>query len=564
MNGAARAPAAATAPPGATVTAAAGTAGTAGTGTGSTAAAGAAGAGGAAAAVVADRFDRFTWSDTRAQSAGLRELAAELTGRHAGAGDLLTDVFLAAYKAGPRVREAAEMDATRLVNHRIVTELVESAEFTELRRETVGDPYAAAMAVLALAGALRRMLERGREAQDLAVRAAAGTAGDRGAAARDRDDDSDGDGDGDGDRHESPGDGPDPDDAAGEDAAPDPAAADAAQRAAEAADAAARALAAAVPGIRGEAGNAAAKAARAAREEAALMRSWGVSGGELERMPFDGRARLAERLRTGRLAQWSELIGRFRQMAAAERARKVENTTGELVGVTLGDDLSRIVPSELASLGLPELRAVFAARYAAGELMLFDSQGEQNTGRGAVVACVDTSHSMYAAGPGGVTREAWAKACALALLDQARAAGRDFVGILFSAADRIQVFRFPAAEPAGIARTLDFAESFLGGGTSYQAPLTVAADLLAAEYDDASRMRGDIVMITDDECGVTERWTRDWNDAKRRLGFRVFGVAVGAPRAAAAGSVLEALCDNLRSVEDFTDVHAAADLFRVI
>ncbi len=554
MNGAARAAAAATAAPGATVTAAAGTAGT---GTGGTAAAG---AGGAAAAVAADRFDRFTWSDTRAQSAGLRELAAELTGRHAGAGDLLTDVFLAAYKAGPRVREAAEMDATRLVNHRIVTELVESAEFTELRRETVGDPYAAAMAVLALAGALRRMLERGREAQDLAERAAAGTAGDPGAADHDRDDD----GDGDGDRHESPGDEPDPDDAAGEDAAPDPAAADAAQRAAEAADAAARALAAAVPGIRGEAGNAAAKAARAAREEAALMRSWGVSGGELERMPFDGRARLAERLGTGRLAQWSELIGRFRQMAAAERARKVENTTGELVGVTLGDDLSRIVPSELASLGLPELRAVFAARYAAGELMLFDSQGEQNTGRGAVVACVDTSHSMYAAGPGGVTREAWAKACALALLDQARAAGRDFVGILFSAADRIQVFRFPAAEPAGIARTLDFAESFLGGGTSYQAPLTVAADLLAAEYDDASRMRGDIVMITDDECGVTERWTRDWNDAKRRLGFRVFGVAVGAPRAAAAGSVLEALCDNLRSVEDFTDVHAAADLFRVI
>ncbi|MFG2738212.1 VWA domain-containing protein [Streptomyces harbinensis] len=553
MNGTGRAAAATTAPPGATVTAAAGTAGT---GTGGTAAAGA-GAGGAAAAVVADRFDRFTWSDTRAQSAGLRELAAELTGRHAGAGDLLTDVFLAAYKAGPRVREAAEMDATRLVNHRIVTELVESAEFTELRRETVGDPYAAAMAVLALAGALRRMLERGREAQDMAERAAAGTAGDPGAADHDRDDD------GDGDRHESLGDGPDPDDAAGEDAAPD-LAADAAQRAAEAADAAARALAAAVPGIRGEAGNAAAKADRAAREEAALMRSWGVSGGELERMPFDGRARLAERLRTGRLAQWSELIGRFRQMAAAERARKVENTTGELVGVTLGDDLSRIVPSELASLGLPELRAVFAARYAAGELMLFDSQGEQNTGRGAVVACVDTSHSMYAAGPGGVTREAWAKACALALLDQARAAGRDFVGILFSAADRIQVFRFPAAEPAGIARTLDFAESFLGGGTSYQAPLTVAADLLAAEYDDASRMRGDIVMITDDECGVTERWTRDWNDAKRRLGFRVFGVAVGAPRAAAAGSVLEALCDNLRSVEDFTDVHAAADLFRVI
>lgn len=294
------------------------------------------------------------------------------------------------------------------------------------------------------------------------------------------------------------------------------------------------------------------------------MRAWGVAPGELERLPFDQRARLAERLRTGRLAQWAELIGRFRQMADGERARKVENATGELVGVTLGDDLSRVIPSELASLGLPAMRAVFAARYAAGELMLYDSQGEQTTGQGAVIACVDTSHSMYEAGPGGVTREAWAKACALALLDQARHAGRDFVGILFSAADKIQVFRFPADRPAGIDRTLDFAETFLGGGTSYQAPLTAAGALLEEEFNDTARARGDIVMITDDECGVTEEWMRGWNDAKRRLGFRVFGVAIGAPRAAGAGSVLEALCDNLRSIEDLTDVHAAADLFRVI
>ncbi|NUS90288.1 MAG: VWA domain-containing protein, partial [Streptomyces sp.] len=307
-----------------------------------------------------------------------------------------------------------------------------------------------------------------------------------------------------------------------------------------------------------------AKAAEAVREEAALMRAWGVGPGELERMPFDQRARLAERLRTGRLAQWAELIGRFRQMAGGERARKVENAPGELVGVTLGDDLSRVIPSELANLGLPELRAVFAVRYAAGELMLYDSQGEQTTGQGAVIACVDTSHSMYEAGPGGVTREAWAKACALALLDQARHAGRDFVGILFSAADKIQVFRFPAGRPARIDRILDFAETFLGGGTSYQAPLTAAGALLEEEFNDAARTRGDIVMITDDECGVTEEWMRGWNDAKHRLGFRVFGVAIGAPCTAEAGSVLEALCDNLRSIEDLTDVHAAADLFRVI
>ncbi|MEU7158150.1 VWA domain-containing protein [Streptomyces chrestomyceticus] len=510
-----------------------------------------------ATAVVADHFDRFTWRDTYEQSAGLRELAEELGAYHDGTADLLADVFLAAYKAGPRLRGLAEMAPSRLVNHQVVSALVQSAEFAELHRETAGDPYAAAMAVLAQAAALRRMLEHSRDAQARAQRAQqARQSADSAAAAV-------------GEALQQAAEG-----AAEDGSVPGPAAdavhqAVAAAEAAEAvgqraAQGAAQARTAAAPGLRAAAGNAVAQAAEAVREEAALMRAWGVGAGELERLPFDERARLAERLRTSRLAQWADLIGRFRQMASGERARKVENTAGELVGVTLGDDLSRIVPSELANLGLPALRAVFATRYAAGELMLYDSQGEQTAGQGAIIACVDTSHSMYTEGPGGGTREAWAKACALALLDQARHAGRDFVGILFSAADKVRVFRFPAGEPPGIERTLAFAESFLGGGTSYQTPLSAARELLEEEFDDAARKRGDIVLLTDDECGVTEEWKRGWDDAKRLLGFRVFGVAIGAPGAAETGSVLEALCDNLRSVEDFTDVHAAADLFRVI
>ncbi|KAB2592282.1 VWA domain-containing protein [Streptomyces arboris] len=443
--------------------------------------------------VVADRFERITWRDTYEQSAGLRELAEELAGLHEHATDLLNDVFLAAYKVGLRLREPTEMDPSRLVNHQVISSLVESPDFAGLRRETVGDPYAAALAVLAQCAALRRLLGRSRDAQDQGERAArarqdAEDAADAVAEAL---------------RQAAA--------AADEDGTVPATAADAVHRAVETAEAT---------------GSAARRAAQAVREEAALMRAWGVGSGELERMPFDRRARLAERLRTGRLAERAELIGRFRQMADGERARKVEN--------------------------------------AAGELMLYDSQGEQPTGRGAVIACVDTSHSMYAAGPGGVTREAWAKACALALLDQARDAGRDFVGILFSAADKVQVFRFPAGRSAGIGQVLDFAETFLGGGTSYQAPLTAARELLEEESGGAAAPRADIVMITDDECGVTEEWMRGWNEARHRLGFRVFGVAVGAPRAAEAGSVLDALCDNLRSVEDFTDVHAAADLFRLI
>jgi hypothetical protein len=113
------------------------------------------------AAVVADRFDLITWRDTYEQSSGLRDLAEELSERHDYANDLLADAFLAAYKLAPRLRERERMSPSRWVNHEVIASLVASPEFAELRRETYGDPYAAAMAVLAQAAALRRMYEAG-------------------------------------------------------------------------------------------------------------------------------------------------------------------------------------------------------------------------------------------------------------------------------------------------------------------------------------------------------------------------------------------------------------------
>jgi uncharacterized protein with von Willebrand factor type A (vWA) domain len=281
-------------------------------------------------------------------------------------------------------------------------------------------------------------------------------------------------------------------------------------------------------------------------------------------MDFDQRARLAERLRGGRLGQFAQLIGRFRMMATGERARRVENAPGELVGVTLGDDLTRMIPAETANLGTPALRAVFAARYAEGRLMLYDSRGEQPAGQGAIIAVVDCSGSMGKAQPGGVSREAWAKACTLALLDQARAARRDFAAILFSSAGQMATFTFPAGTPPPIADVVELAETFYAGGTDFAAPLTAAAELLDEQYNADGAMRGDIVLITDGECDVTEDWMRGWNDHKHTLGFRTFGIAIGAEVSTAAGGVLDALCDNLRDITDLTDTHAAADLFRLI
>ncbi|MFF9483047.1 VWA domain-containing protein [Streptomyces sp. NPDC014733] len=510
---------------------------------------------GATGAVVADRFDAMSWQEVHEQADALRDLAEELNERHDYTDDLLRDTFLAAYKVTPQLRGREEMDSSRVPNHQIVAAMMGAPEFEDLHRETAGDPYAAAMAVLSQAEALRRMLEETRTARDQAQQAkdaedaaqeAAGAlaqAMQQATAAADED-------------------GTVPE----EEAAAVRQAADRADTAGQDAEDTARraagALAQHAPGTRMAVRRALERATEEAREEAALMRAWGVGPGQLERMPYDERAELAQRLRSGRIGQFADLIGRFRQMAVGERDRRTENAPGELVGITLGDDLTRVIPSELAHLGMPALRAVFAARYSEAQLMLYDSRGEQYTGQGAIIACIDTSASMTIPLEGGGTGEAWAKACALALLDQARAARRDFVGILFSSKDEVSVHPFPASRPVDIEDVLDFAERCFGGGTDFQAPLTAAVDLLDVEFNADGRPRGDIVLITDGECQVAEDWMRTWNDAKHRLGFRCFGIALDAPTE--PGTVLDALCDNLRTLDDLTDTRQAADLFRSI
>ncbi len=54
------------------------------------------------------------------------------------------------------------------------------------------------------------------------------------------------------------------------------------------------------------------------------MAAWGIGPGELRLMGFEARRRLAQRLRSGRMSQFTDLIGQFRQMAAWQRARRME------------------------------------------------------------------------------------------------------------------------------------------------------------------------------------------------------------------------------------------------
>ncbi|WP_067665626.1 vWA domain-containing protein [Nocardia miyunensis] len=507
-------------------------------------------------AVAGDRLDEQVWTQTFDEAPALPVLENQISDGHTHPGDLLHDLFLAAYKAQPRIRDAEDMLVSRLPNHAVVSSIARTPEFQALHRHTVGDRYAAAMAVLAHADALKSWSDDSDQAQSAADDAdqharraqdatdAVTAAFDDATAGRDLSD-------------------PVPDQQAD---TVDRAIADASAAAQDAADAAADAQHAAAEvgaALRANLRAAADKAVQDAAAEQALMTAWGIPDEQLERMSFRERTALAQRLRSGRLGEFADLIGRFRVMAAGISARRSSHGRDEVIGVTLGADLSRLIPSELAAIGVPALRAVFAAKYAEQQLAMYQTVGPKPENRGAIIACIDCSPSMRQRhpGPGGreVTREAWAKACGLALLDQARRQHRDFVAIMFAATDDVSVYRFPATDEPLLDQVLAFADHPTGHGTDFRAPLEQAADILAGQYNHDGAAKGDIVLITDGEDHLADAWLSRWRDRKARLGFRTFAIAIDTTPT----DTLTTLADHLTLVDELVPA-AADDLFTAL
>lgn len=184
---------------------------------------------------------------------------------------------------------------------------------------------------------------------------------------------------------------------------------------------------------------------------------WGVGADQLRHMVAADRAVLAERLRGNRMSEFADLIGRFRAFARAEAAQKIVGGHGELAGTTLGSDIARAIPSEIAALGVPALRPAFLARLAEGRLLSYETRGKAHLGRGPLIICLDASPSMWdtvagdRAAQGSATdptREAWAKAVTLALLDHAASAvpPREVTVVRFSVGID-STHRFPADHP---------------------------------------------------------------------------------------------------------------------
>ncbi|WP_261641996.1 ATPase RavA stimulator ViaA [Erwinia mallotivora] len=245
--------------------------------------------------------------------------------------------------------------------------------------------------------------------------------------------------------------------------------------------------------------------------EAAAGRLWDLSSSPLQHSDYQLIVEYGDFLaQQPMLQKLAEQLGRSREAKAvlAENApleafhqlvREPANVPEEVDGLHQSDDVLRLLPSELATLGISSLEMEFYRRLVEKRLVTYRLQGEawhekvtqrpvshqqhDQQPRGPFIVCVDTSGSM------GGFNERCAKAFCLALLKVALADNRRCYIMLF--AHQVVGYELTAAD--GIAQAVRFLSQRFRGGTDLAACLDAVLTRLATpQWNDA-----DAVIISD-------------------------------------------------------------------
>ncbi len=231
-----------------------------------------------------------------------------------------------------------------------------------------------------------------------------------------------------------------------------------------------------------------------------------LDGKKLEQVPVAEQFQLAEHIQTHAVVKnIAELTGRFRRIV-----KKKQKTTYKMTmarqNITLGQEVSRLLPIELANLIMPHAKVDFLRRYAEQQTLIFDAKGKERRGRGPIIICMDESSSMTS-----IKEES--KAFCLALLMIASKQKRDFAIIPFST-DIGEVAIFPKGRSSAEA-ILHFSQQFLGGGTNYEKPLRASLDILSrSAFNEA-----DLLFVTDGSSYLSSQFLDEFNTIKKKRRF---------------------------------------------
>ena len=201
-------------------------------------------------------------------------------------------------------------------------------------------------------------------------------------------------------------------------------------------------------------------------------------------------------------------------------------------GVTLGNDIMRILPAELAYLADKEIEDIFYYKYIENKLLCYELQGnetlekekkvlkekeekDKKEEKGAIVAMLDTSGSMW-------SYLEKSRAVLLHAFKIAKKDKRDMKVILFGSYGEKKVYSVDKAYDFN--KFINFIDQGYNGGTDFETPFNEAIDIVTKE---AKYQFADIFMITDGECGISSSLENKIKKAKNQLNLKVYTVIFG-------------------------------------
>ncbi len=239
----------------------------------------------------------------------------------------------------------------------------------------------------------------------------------------------------------------------------------------------------------------------------------GSGDAELKKVPLREQISLAEKIaHNAKMKQIAEWAGRFKQIARKKQKSKHDESI-ERSGVTLGNEIDRILPMELAMYSNSATKNDFLRRFAEGEVMQYEQKGKEQLGKGPIVLCLDQSGSMD-------HLDTQSKGFALALMSIARKQRRDFALILFSNKIKTHLYERGRISTKDMVK---IAQTFLNGGTNFERPLKESLEVI-----NKSRFKNaDVIFVTDGEDNVRGPFLERFDEKKKEKKFNVLSLVIG-------------------------------------